>query len=254
LCSIRPEANITFRTVGCLIAAIPATIIFKLIKEETPFPDNAFTTSLINAPDLATLRKILSSEQTSAEQVQGVLPPIGIMSSIGNFFALYGGFAVAFFSALKYASSTAKPALPIPPEVYGAAISSSLPYIMPDIVQGFAPGWNTRWPIMNDTVTAVWLVKTATDNIPKVDANATWSNWISPFTETVINGVWLAPAIGSVVDAKSMAASDWVGFSANLSFDVSGILVPFTKSNVVGEEASLVIFVIHEILTGGMGF
>ncbi|MBV9939867.1 MAG: hypothetical protein JO150_15290 [Acidobacteriaceae bacterium] len=242
---------LTFLDLGCLIASIPATIIFKLIKEQAPFPDNALTKSLIDAPDLATLRKIFTSGVPSAEGDQAILSPMQIMSSVGNFFALYGAITVAFFSALKYTWSTAE--TPIPSDVYGAAIASSLPYIMPNIVAGFAPGWDTRWPIMNDTVTAVWLVKTGADNIPRIDSNQTWSNWISPIVECVINACWLVPAIGGAIDAKHMASSDWVGLSANGSFDVSGILVPFTKNNVVGAEAAPVMFVIHEVLTVGYG-
>ncbi|MBV9038530.1 MAG: hypothetical protein JO182_28840 [Acidobacteriaceae bacterium] len=34
---------------------------------------------------------------------------------------------------------------------------------------------------------------------------------------------------------------------------MSGILVPFTKNNVVGAEAAPVMFVVHEVLTVGYG-
>jgi hypothetical protein len=241
---------LTFLDLGCLIAAIPATIIFKLINEQTPFPDNAFTQSLIDATDIATLREIFSSK-TAAERDAAQLAPIDIINSVGNFVALYGALTVALFSGLKYAAYLAEE--PVPGEVYAAAFTSSLPYILPDIVEGFAPGWNTRWPIMNDTVAAVWLVKTGVDNIPQVDANKIWSTYDSPLAECVINAVWLAPDIGTIIDTQNRKDSDWVGFGANVSFDLSGILLPFTKKEVTTPDAAPMIFVADEVLVCAYG-
>ena len=251
--------TLTFLDLGCLIAAIPATIIYKLIKEQTPFPDNAFTQSLIDAPDLASLRKIFSSGVTSTENGLATLSPIQIMSSVGNFYALFGTMSVAFFSFVKYGLEKAEEPVPVPLQVYGAAISGSLPYTMPNIVAAFAPGWNTRWPIMNDTVTAVWFVKTGLDNISKIDSKPVWSKTLSPIFECVINGCWLVPAICGAVESQEshhMAKSDWVGVSANATFDLGGILAPFAKgpiADILGPEIAAAVFVVQEFTTLGYG-
>ncbi|MGA3188685.1 MAG: hypothetical protein ABSF22_16390 [Bryobacteraceae bacterium] len=106
---------------------------------------------------------------------------------------------------------------------------------------------------MNDTLTSIWLVKTGLDNIPKVDANKLWADWVSPSAECFINALWLVPAICGVLELKTKAASDWVILSANGCFDVGGIIAPFAKENITGPEAAPIFFGLQEVLTLGYG-
>jgi hypothetical protein len=45
----------SFLDIACWIAAIPTNLLYKAIRGATPFPDDKFTSFLINAPDYATL-------------------------------------------------------------------------------------------------------------------------------------------------------------------------------------------------------
>ncbi|MGA3188684.1 MAG: hypothetical protein ABSF22_16385 [Bryobacteraceae bacterium] len=56
------------------------------------------------------------------------------INAMGNFYALYGAVTVAIFAAMKYVTDSA---VPIEGEIYAAALASSLPYIMPNIVGAF---------------------------------------------------------------------------------------------------------------------
>ena len=62
---ITDGGTLTFLDLACLIAAVPATIIYKLVMEKTPFPDDDFTNRLINAPDFASLQKIFNSSSAA---------------------------------------------------------------------------------------------------------------------------------------------------------------------------------------------
>jgi hypothetical protein len=149
--------TLTFLDMACLVAAIPATIIYKLIKEESPFPDNQHTQSLIDAPAWASLQKLFSPDAAAAASLQ----PVQIFNSVSGFCSLFGAWFFAGTSGIKYAYEEAvkiNPDVEMPKVVYAGAVASSLPYIMPNIAAAVGAGRNTRWPILNDTVTAVWFL------------------------------------------------------------------------------------------------
>lgn len=50
--------ELTLLDAACLVAAIPATVIYKLAEEEAPFPDNSFTDRLIKAESWQQLRQL----------------------------------------------------------------------------------------------------------------------------------------------------------------------------------------------------
>jgi hypothetical protein len=241
--------TLTFLDLACLVAAIPATIIYKIIKEEAPFPDNALTAKLIAAPDWDSVRKLFSAEAAAVS-----MPPIQIANAVSDFFSLFGAAYFAGMSAIKYVLSEANE--PIPGVVYGGAVASSLPYVLPNIAAAFNPGWDTRWPIMNDTVTGVWLLKTGLDNLPNIASNDSWNNFISPIGESIINCCWLVPAIAGSLEANSNLPSDLVELTANLCFDLGGIVTPLSTgylAKLEGAEAAGAVFVVQEVLTIGYG-
>jgi hypothetical protein len=66
--------DLNFLDLICLIGAIPITVIFKIITNEMPFPDDSLTQSLIDAPDFTSLRKLLSPPNNKAFSTQGCSP------------------------------------------------------------------------------------------------------------------------------------------------------------------------------------
>lgn len=264
--------ELTFLDLICLIGAIPATILFKIIGGETPYPDNSHTQALIDAPDFATLSNLLSGKITvssahkqslfkvqavfNADQPPKAAPlllkadwaPVDTATSVLNIGALFGSVAVAIFAFQKRRSSST-----VPNKVlrYGAAASYLL-YAAPNY-----PGatqspsvWST---VMNDTVTLVSIGKTFADNTERLCNNATWTNLISPFVESILNIVWLFPPCFEIAANAHPKDSDWCSLSSNLSFDIGGTLTFFTSPAVSGPGPSLVFFGVAEALTLGYG-
>jgi hypothetical protein len=63
--------KLSFLDVVCLIAAIPATVIFKVVTNRTPFPDDKQTQALIDTPNFATLTNLLSKGEQSSTLATG---------------------------------------------------------------------------------------------------------------------------------------------------------------------------------------
>ncbi|HZY63896.1 MAG TPA: hypothetical protein VFE38_15355 [Edaphobacter sp.] len=72
------DADLSILDLMCLVAAIPVTVIYKLVKDETPFPDNDLTNRMKTASDLAAFREVLQSSRpkssTAVAQLQH--PPV----------------------------------------------------------------------------------------------------------------------------------------------------------------------------------
>ena len=244
--------KLTFLDLACLIAAIPTTIICKLVEEKAPFPDDDFTKQLINAKDFASLQKLLNPSAVSGADAAISPKALQYVNYSSGVCGCFGALCVAVVSFEKYALDVGK----VPRIVGLLACVSSLPYIMPNVAEAIGPG-SSSWPVVtNDVVTTIWLLKTFTDN---VTGNVTYLTWVSPFAEAVINAVWLVPPIAGIVDSHSNA-SDWVGLCANLLFDLGGIITPATSEPIMGAlagpegaAAAPVVFAVQEVKTIGYG-
>lgn len=98
------------------------------------------------------------------------------------------------------------------------------------------------WPVItNDAITVVSIVKSG------VDAFCLHPAWakVSPWVEFFINLAWLVPAGGGIATTQDHKAHDWTLFAANVTFDVSGMMMPFTNHPKV--------FTASEGLTGAYG-
>jgi len=251
--------DLSFLDLTCLVCAIPATIIYKLATKKAPFSD-ADAQSLQNAADFDAVRKILNgpSQQPAGAMLlaaKASSQPSSLLSTtiiLADAFALFGSIVTVVMALEKKGESEA--GTPSRPARYMAACAY-FPYVAPDIVGVFnnAGAWYT---VMNDVVTVVAIVKTLTDNsdtlntdTPQtVEENQMWRTYVSPVAECLINGVWLAPAIGSIV-ADHSSKSAWLGFGSNLAFDIGGLAAPASEQKIVGAEVAAVVFVGIQILT-----
>ena len=266
--------DLSFLDLITLVGAIPATIMYKLMSGKSPYPDNAQTTALINAPDFSTLQKIMAGEATVTTPKQNFSArhsalkeiqksnaharpqlklavdanALQIASIIFDFGALFGSAFTAYFAYIKFNLPDGE----VPPNVVRyCSCASYLLYVGPDIVGMFSsPGaWYTQ---MNDTVTWIATLKTFADNTELLVTKDTWNNKISPVLESVINLVWIVPDAAQLVKS-GFQATDYVSFSANLAFDLSGVLtVVFSKLDPY-RGARVVAFTAAEVLTGSYG-
>lgn len=223
--------DLTILDLACLIGAIPATLIYKLIKNENPFPDNDFTNALINAPDAATITGILhSSKSQTTLKANSTGAPGSVARPVLRAPDIDGKKLALVTLIFYFAATVATPIVIItnlakdggdgskPPASWLRALSfcSYLVYASPNIVGGFANV--SRWTtIMNDTVTALCVIKTGVDNLYY---EKTYQQDVSPVLEFLLNLVWYVPAAGFHIEGDC----DDYCLVANCMFDFSGVL------------------------------
>jgi hypothetical protein len=246
----------------CLVGAIPATIIYKLVAGKTPFPDNSHTQALINAPNFATLKSLLSGSTSAPARpkpvsalslhskapaakspsghimafaaqaqvtVQAESPAqtaLDVMNAMCNILAFPGSLLVANCAFAKGATEGVASA-----SIRGLAAASYLLYVAPDISGAFID--SSKWYVqMNYSLTIISTVKTWTDNFfAPFPLFSPWNDYISPFAESIINFIWLTTAIAPIILNKSPKTSDWCSMGANLAFDLGGVITFLTAKN-----------------------
>jgi len=248
---------------ACLVVAIPVTLIFKLVAERAPYPDDAKTSALINAKDFA-----------SIQQAYGIQPPalterprtalIGAQQGISDsdmkddtlaltIAAFFASLGLAIVNTLKRGLDTGEVSTPL--NVMAATLH--LVYCGPDITSALQD--QAKWyNIMNDVVTGVSVLKTGIDNINPIARSATFSTYVSPWMETFINVTWLAPPIGAFCDSPS--GLNAINLASNLAFDAGGIIAPATLAfywpeldPADAEGAALIFFLMAQALGGIYG-
>ena len=230
----------------CLVTAIPVTIVYKMLKNEAPFPDDAHTGSLKQAPDLATFKAALHGRgpqmrqaalQTAAagpghyrqpaqeQQADTTLvkgEPFDILT-----LSLYlaGEYASAAMIAINGAKAIIDPA-PCPWWLSLLGFAAYLPYVAPNIPGALGDDDTAWYTILNDGVTLISICKVGLDALPDAE-DSPWPKKISPWIETAINTVWLVPACAAIA-AGPQVVSNRLGFVANAFFDLSGCITPAT--------------------------
>ncbi|MBL8235844.1 MAG: hypothetical protein JNM66_00390 [Bryobacterales bacterium] len=246
---------------ACLIAAIPATIIAKLVTEEVPFPDSSQTDALIGATDFAAFSTALGGAPKM--MLAAATPEAAAPASSKN---LYNIFAIVTGAGALLASLgvgiVGKLRRELPKLNEGDAPTQKakvlgtiatviyLVYLGPSFLQAGGSEKGTLAVVWNDLLTGISVVKTIADNAA---LNTAWSNQLSPWLEFLLNMIWLAPPI-MYVGAGHTLPSDIVSLIGNLAFDVGGMCTPFTNEDIVGAEAAAIVFaasVLLAIVYGG---
>ena len=168
-----------------------------------------------------------------------------------NFLALPGAFLVAICAGMKRKQPESLEDESPPVSIRFISAGSYLAYIGPDISGAFEDS-STPYTIWNDVVTSIAFVKVCADNNKILSASKRYNNYIGPFLETCINVVWLGPDIWALVaksKSNSAKASDKTSFTANLLFDIGGMLTIGTSAELTGHPLSDIIFVASQAFT-----
>jgi hypothetical protein len=113
-----------------------------------------------------------------------------------------------------------------------------LPYIAPNIA--ITKPSTQKWYVdMDEIITVISVIKTFSDiTLYKYDKNdpeasQTLAKWAkaSPYVELLINVIWEIPTIGFIADNQD--AGTVLGFLGNTSFNVSGILSPWSDTDYI---------------------
>ncbi|KAL2842122.1 hypothetical protein BJX68DRAFT_270840 [Aspergillus pseudodeflectus] len=255
--------QLSFLDLACLVGAIPATVIYKAITNTAPFPANELTNQLITAPDYATLRNILNTSQPTLEQQKAYAKYITMITSdrkgnlvaadkakvfdictiVSNGVSFVSGFFVWACSAGKAATP---PGVLASKTVRGISMVSYLGYVMPDLIGGLQTS-RTWYNDLNWHTTALSIGKVAVDNIA---ADQEYQQIIGPLSECALNVAWVVPAVGDFIE-NNRTESSRASFSANILFDVGGMLAPGTSEYLFPGETPGVVLAVQFALTVG---
>jgi hypothetical protein len=234
------DADLSLLDLVCLVVAIPVTICYKLIAEETPFPDDATTTALINATSWAAIQQIINPPAPRAALAarDAVAQPEIIDYGLNNRLILASGI-MALIGALGtsiMASIKAQPGVSGKVSQVLTGINSVfyLAYASPDLMAGVQQmQQNLWWAIMNTVVAGYMIYKTAVMDLVytfepegKEDAEI-WNSQVSPGMDAVGNAIWQIPVFGAIADSVNWNATGGLGFAGNTCFDANGIMSPF---------------------------
>ncbi|HTE26902.1 hypothetical protein [Flavitalea sp.] len=227
----------------CLVVAIPATIVYKVIENESPFPDSDATTAqLISAPDFETIVTILTTPIVTAVGDHSGGTDSGHTNTrmdtavkVGNILGGVGSVAVDVCVILK---SGAADGLKDNKWINLANSTSYLAYVFPDILSLIPtfdkPGEN--WTVyFNNMCTYYAVVKAGIDGVGGFGFK--WSEiWglMSPWIDFVLNIAWQAPTFGVFFNAREQfghgtnnTAFEVVNLVGGTAFDLSGICSPW---------------------------
>jgi hypothetical protein len=250
--------DLSFLDLVCLITAIPVTLIYKIAANRTPFSQNE-ADQLEAMPNYKSLKTRLTCPKArpgrrslAAAQDIDWSALLNSLTIAAGFAGMFGAFGVALVGGLK--KTETKVGLPPPAPLRYLAASLYLPYVAPDLIGAFSnpAGWGT---ILNDFVTVVAIGKTFADNVDVLSAPGPWSQYISPFAESLINLVWLVPAAGIITAVSSPKTSDFLSFAGNMVFDLGGGITVGSEEKIIGDaKVAAAFFGVIEVLTVGYGF
>jgi hypothetical protein len=225
----------------CLVSAIPVTVGYKLITNGTaPFPDNATTTALINAPDFASIQKIYNpvqtfaanvADRTTAKVADTTARATSTSTSDNKIVVLAGGIASAegalalcYFSPLKQKF----PKIPLFPVITGLAYPL---YVAPDIM-GQIPDLQDKkwWAITNEVITDLMVVKSMVDMGVALTAvgSAAQNAWnpVSPWLDFAGNILWQVPTTAALFDSENQNTPGILSYWGGTCFDCNGVMSP----------------------------
>jgi hypothetical protein len=96
----------SFLDIAAWLTAVPATLLYKVIHDAAPFPDNAFTAELISAPDFPTLVQLVTGQPlrgpglAAAPALAGAAPGSSVIPSDDDIPVLEGMHCLAFAANL----------------------------------------------------------------------------------------------------------------------------------------------------------
>ncbi|MEV2268379.1 hypothetical protein [Nonomuraea africana] len=212
---------------ACLVAAIPVTIGYKLIADAAPFPDNATTTALIDAPDFATIQRICSSTPAPSARPaaagQGQTSVNDVMVLTGGVSSVVGAVSLSVFQPLakKYRKSE------IFPMINGPAY---LLYVTPDVVGQLSEPKNPKWwDITNQVLGDLMTVKAVVDSCVGLteEGSAADKAWgpVSPWLDFGANIVWQVPTLAAFACSEGDKI-DELNVWGGTCFDLNGIMSP----------------------------
>jgi hypothetical protein len=233
---------------ACLVAAIPATLMFKAVTNRNPFPDSNHTKALIAATNFDTITQLLSESQGKSsnliavdkEVTAEVKPTTGdtvvacLKLSSYSINGLNAGLSILKHTGLD------KTATPI------RAISICFWFAanLPGIIDRHLAKKRTWTLKMSTLLNILSCAKCLADNTPIYLLGPVEELWgvASPVVGSILGIVSFVPPIASVYDKESLTAVETFGLSSALCSSTSGMLAVLTSKYIEPDTRLISIF------------
>ncbi|MCX8961600.1 hypothetical protein EHW64_10675 [Erwinia psidii] len=229
--------DLSFLDLICFIAAIPATVVYKIACNETPFSnDDPFTQGLLAAQNFDQVRSEFFVNPTVAAQSSKALvlseQPVlddhrlKVFGFVSGFFALAGSIGLIIATTRQRAGGDEMPVSQKKTLALVAAVSN-VAYVSPNIATLINAATDTWWQQMNNVLTSISIIKGFV-NIPLATLPGNTASTISAGVESVINLLWNIPVILNVIENKNKYNTTYKSLIpetiANFSFNFGGML------------------------------
>jgi hypothetical protein len=232
--------NLSFLDLICLVAAIPATIVYKIGSGKAPFPKNsAFTKGLLAANNFAQVKSQFFTTQAPKQNGSkaGLLKDTPLIvdqdqlktfSIVTSFFALTGGIVLIYTSNQE--QQTKKIAV--------LSCVANIAYVSPNIVSLINAKTSKWYEQLNNVLTCISIVKGFINiGLEPVNGQMSRLQKASAGIECVINLLWNIPVSmnidvnkAEVNDKYKSLVPESIG---NYAFNLGGILEPLTRNKYV---------------------
>jgi hypothetical protein len=229
----------------CLVVSIPATIIYKLVRNEAPFPKGTTTDALIAASDFAAIQRLckspspqprLTSGEATGSQIVGSGFPsdtYGQMLFVSNCMAFGGSILLTLFNGLRITINEVDPDPAVDKWLALFAALFYFPYASPSIIGAIQDLKDKNWcAIMSEVVADVCCTKALVDISLafKKEGEDTgfipvWEK-VSPYANAGLNLVWQIPTMGALSFKEYQNKNGYIAACAGTFFDMGGFLSP----------------------------
>jgi hypothetical protein len=228
--------DLSILDVICLVAAIPATIVYKIGSQVAPFSKNdSFTQSLLGATSFSQVQAaffVPSTPNTRARMALAAanMPVLDqsrlkIFGVVTGFFALAGSVSLIIFTTIQRTL-----------EMLGGSsytlnsilAFSNIAYISPNIATFVNVQTDNWYQQLNNALTGVSAIKGFVNiALTSLDSSSKAAK-ISPFIETLINTAWNVPVIMNIVDNHAAATTTYKSLIpesiGNFAFNIGGMM------------------------------
>jgi hypothetical protein len=211
----------------CLVAAVPATLLYKAVTGSTPFPDNSITDSIIDAPDFSAIQNIMKMDPS-------VFKTLTIISEFSAMAGL-GGHAIINSIRIPWMAE-GKPG-EVPELIRQVCIPVKLLSLMPSMIRPRSDNdpWEEK---MDAAVTDLAFLKVCLDatTIGEKEAYGT----VSPFIDYAISAVWIIPTVVRIVSNHTKASS-YLSLTTSVAYDVALMTGPIVWNPSLDPESKLIV-------------
>jgi hypothetical protein len=231
---------------SCLVTSIFTTVVYKIVKEEAPFPEGPLTTAIVSATDVPSLQSALVAFNNGGTVSQGLLghgdtygqSTLNMITSLSSY---VGAIIIDVATFTKANLPNVDNPTPIDSKINMVfTILNSVGYwgyVSPDMAEAvmtYNPTNQTWYNTMNNLCTYLGVAKSLVDFTSWKWAGKMYNLWVGPGLDLVINIAWQVPTTEELVVDLHGPKETWVNAIVQgiggTAFDLSGVGSPFLAS------------------------